>query len=204
MRKFRAVPIPHGCSITRRADCTVWPHSFRIVLSLGAVFFLAGCHRNPKIVAAATPPPPPVEMISVPPPSHPTEPLPEEPVIASPELPLVVPPVRRPQPPRRRSTPAAPPTQTAVAAPPPMDLGNLTTGGESTNTALLQETDDLLKTQTRRLAGISTATIALHTQQVEQARLFLKQASDAWTKQDIEGARTLATKAKVILDEVLG
>ena len=198
----RAAPIPHACSTTHRARRTAWPHSLRIILSLGAAMSLAGCHRNPKVVSAATPPPPPVEMVSVPPPSHPTEPIPEEPVIASPELPLTVPPVRRPQPPRRRPAPA-PPTQTAVVAPPPMDLGNLTTGGESTNTSLLNETDDLLRTQRRRLAAISAATIALHTQQVEQARLFLKQATDAWTKQDIEGARTLATKAKVVLDEVL-
>jgi hypothetical protein len=84
-----------------------------------------------------------------------------------------------------------------------MDLGNLTTGGESTNAALRQETDDLLKTQTRRLSSIPSATVVLHTQQIEQARLFLKQASDAWNQQDIEGARTLATKAKVLMDEVL-
>jgi hypothetical protein len=84
-----------------------------------------------------------------------------------------------------------------------MDLGNLTTGGETTNSVLLQQTEDLLKTQTRRLNGISTATIALHSEQIEQARLFLKQATEAWTKQDIEGARTLGTKAKVILDEVM-
>ena len=174
-------------------------------LSLCIVLSLAGCHRNPKVIAAAAPPPPPLETVSVPPPTHPTEPMPEAPVIASPDLPLTVPPVRRPQPPRRRPAPT-PQTQTAAAAPAPapMDLGNLTTGGESTNTALLQQTDDLLKAQTRRLNAIPSATIALHSQQIEQARLFLKQASDAWTKQDIEGARTLATKAKVLLDEVLG
>ena len=197
---------PHNITEQRRCNAT-WErtgprHGLRIVLSL-LVLTLAGCHRNPKVVAVVAPPPPPLETVDVPPPSHPTEPLPEEPVIASPDLPLTVPPVRRPQPPRRRPAPA-PPTQTAAAtpAPAPMDLGNLTTGGESTNTALLQQTDDLLKAQTRRLNAIPTATIALHTQQVEQARLFLKQASDAWAKQDIEGARTLATKAKVLLDEV--
>jgi hypothetical protein len=179
-----------------------WRGILRMIVSICAVASLTGCHH--KVVIAATPPPPPVEMVSVPPPSHRAEPLPEEPVIASPALTLPVPPVRRPQLPRRRQTAIPPPpTQTAVVAPPPMDLGNLTTGGESTNTALLQQTDDLLKAQTRRLNAVPTATVVLHTQQIEQARLFLKQASDAWAKQDIEGARSLATKAKVILDEVL-
>ncbi len=155
-------------------------------------------------MAATAPPPPPLETVSVPPPTHPTEPLPAEPVIPTPEIALPIPPPRR-IPPRRRQ-PQTPPTQTAAATPPPMpmDLGNLTTGGESTNSALLQQTDDLLKAQTRRLNAIPSTMIALHSQQIEQARLFLKQATEAWTKQDIEGARTLATKAKVLLDEVLG
>jgi hypothetical protein len=193
--------IPHCGNETCQAARMARRRCLSMFVSVCAVLSLAGCHR--KVVVAAAPPLPPVEMVSVPPPSHPSEPIPEEPVIASPTLTLPVPPVKRPQPPRRRPTPA-PPTQTAIAvAPPPMDLGNLTTGGESTNTALRQQTDDLLKAQTRRLNAIPTSTIALHTQQIEQARLFLKQANDAWTKQDIEGARTLATKAKVLLDEVV-
>ncbi|SEC46326.1 hypothetical protein [Terriglobus roseus] len=193
------VLIPHRGNKVRPAR-KARRQCLRIFVSACALVSLAGCHR--KVVVVAAPPPPPVEMVSVPPPTHPSEPMPEEPVIASPTLPLPVPPVRRPQPPRRRPTPV-PPTQTAVVAPPPMDLGSLTTGGESTNTALRQQTDDLLKAQTRRLNAIPTSIIALHTEQIEQARLFLKQANDAWTKLDIEGARTLATKAKVVLDEVL-
>ena len=42
----------------------------------------------------------------------------------------------------------------------------------------------------------------MHAREIDQARLFLKQATEAWNKQDIEGARTLATKAKLLLDEI--
>ena len=83
-----------------------------------------------------------------------------------------------------------------------MDLGNLTTGNESTDHSGRQQTDTLLQSQHKRLAGISAATAALHAQQMEQARLFLRQADEAWQKQDVEGARTLATKAKLLLDEI--
>ncbi|SDF06659.1 hypothetical protein [Terriglobus roseus] len=97
------------------------------------------------------------------------------------------------------------PIETASAAPSGIaDLGELTTGGESNNGQFRHQTEDLLRTQNRRLASLSSYAIAMHTQQVEQARLFLKQAADAWKKQDMEGARTLGTKAKVILDEILG
>lgn len=82
------------------------------------------------------------------------------------------------------------------------DLGQLTTGGESNNEQMRRQTDDLLKSQNRRLSTLSPALVARHSKQVEQARLYLKQAGDAWNKQDIEGARTLGTKAKILLDEI--
>lgn len=84
------------------------------------------------------------------------------------------------------------------------DLGELTTGGESNNEQMRRQTDDLLKSQNRRLSTLSPSIASSHSKQVEQARLYLKQAGDAWNKQDIEGARTLGTKAKVILDEIRG
>lgn len=179
--------------------------SAKVVFLATALFLLTGCEK--RVIAAAAPPPPPTPVVSVPPPSHPTEPMPEAPVIASAPMPVPVETVKRPTPPRQRNRqPAAiaSPTVTAsVSAPPVTELGELTTGGESNNDSLKRQTDDLLKAQNRRLSGLAPGVIALHTQQVEQARLFLRQAGDAWIKQDIEGARTLGTKAKVLLDEVL-
>ena len=97
------------------------------------------------------------------------------------------------------------PVQQVVLAPAPpplpqLDLGQLSAGDPA---PLRQQTEDLLRSQQRRLNAISPAIAALHSQQIEQARLFLKQADDAWQKSDVDGAHTLATKAKVLLDEVL-
>jgi hypothetical protein len=177
--------------------------TLRISASLMLALPLAGCHKH-VIVAAAPPLPPTTPIVSVPPPTHPTEPLPEIPLIASPEVPIPTePPPRLPV--RRRTLTANQPVETASAAPSGItDLGQLTTGGESNNEQFRRQTEDLLRTQNRRLAAVSTAVAAMHSQQVEQARLYLKQAADAWQKQDMEGARTLGTKAKVILDEIQG
>ena len=54
----------------------------------------------------------------------------------------------------------------------------------------------------RRLAAVPPAVAVLHSHQMEQARLFLRQAEEAWKKLDVEGTRTLATKARLLLDEV--
>ncbi len=162
--------------------------------ALSAALMLSGC-RHKKVRVTATAPLPPPEMISVPPPMHPSQPEPEMPLEEAPALTALLP---RHTVFRYRPSPLQQITL-APAPPAPIELGQLTTG----DTAPRQETEDLLRLQQRRLSGISSAIAALHSQQIEQARLFLKQADDAWQKSDVDGARTLATKSKVLLDEVL-
>jgi hypothetical protein len=161
--------------------------------TLSAVLMLSGCHK--KVVVAAAPPLPPPEMTSVPPLSHHTDPDPDMPLEEAEASTVLLPRHTvlryRPMPMRHIKIPRIPP--------PPIELGQLTAG----DTAPRQATEDLLRSQQRRLGAISPAIAALHSQQVEQARLFLKQADDAWQLSDLDGARTLATKAKVLLDEVL-
>lgn len=135
-------------------------------------------------------------MISVPPPTHPAEPELEMPLEEAPALTVLLP---RHTMFRYRPSPLQGIMITPLP-PPPLDLGQLTTGEAA---PLRQQTEDLLHAQERRLSVISPAVAALHSQQVEQARTFLRQAEEAWKKLDVEGARTLATKAKVLLDEVL-
>jgi hypothetical protein len=161
--------------------------------TLSVVAMLSGCHK--KAPVAAAPPLPPPEMSSVPPLSHHTDPDPDIPLEEAEALTVLLPrhTVFRYRPVPLQQIIIAP------APPPPIELGQLTAG----DTAPRQETEDLLRSQQRRLSAISPAIAALHSQQVEQARLFLKQADDAWQKSDVDGARTLATKAKVLLDEVL-
>ena len=163
-----------------------------VILCAAAV--LSGCHK--KVRAAAAPPPPPPVMIGVPPLTHPTEPEIEIALEEAPALTELLPrqPVYRFRP--------SPMQQITIAKlpPPPLDLGNLTTGEAA---PLRQQTEDLLRAQERRLSVVSPAIEALHSHQIQQARTFLRQAEEAWRKLDVEGARTLATKAKVLLDEVL-
>ena len=173
------------------------------IASLLFCLLLAGCHK--KVIVAPLPPPPvPPAIVSVPPPTHPTEPEPKPEVVVEAPIPTPPPPPPR-RIPRRRTTPppvTTAPTTTAAATPAPVDLGQLTTGGEATNTALRQTTEDLLRTQQKRLIALPSALSLLYSEQVERARLFLRDADDAWKKVDIEGARNLATKAKILLDEI--
>ncbi len=171
----------------------------RLSTTFALCLLLAGCHR--KVAVAPPPAPPHVAMISVPPPSHPSEP--------EPEIPLAEPETIDAQLPRRigprfRPLPATPAQLAGLNPPPPapVDLGQLTAGGDSDTSANRQQTMDLIQAQQKRLAAIPRNTAARHGQQVQQARLFLRQADDAWNKADLEGARTLATKAKLLLDEI--
>ncbi len=164
---------------------------------------LTGCHHHVK-VAALPPPALPPEMVSVPPPTHPSEPLPALPLA---KVEPITPEIPRQKKLRLKTTPAPVPPPVsptvAAAASEPVRLGQLTTGSEADDPSVRQQTEELLHQQQKRLADISGAVQALHAQQIEQARLFLRQADEAWKKLDVEGTRTLATKAKVLLDEIL-
>ena len=143
-------------------------------------------------------------MVSVPPPTHPTEPLPSTsvPAAAAP-FPIVTPP-RRPH--RKKAVPAPPPAPpqvavTTTAPPPSIELGQLSAGGGS-GTGLRSETYTLLTTEKLRLEKLPATIAATHAADVEQARRFLKSAEDAWKAGDVEGAHTLAVKAKVLVDDL--
>ena len=171
---------------------------FRCLCLLLPGLLLTGCHRRRVVVLP--PVPPPVAMVSVPPVTHPTEPLPRIETEDSPSLVLLLP--RRRAVTRFRPLPAthAQLAGLAPATPLPVALGKLTAGGEAGG--MRQQTEELLRAQQRRLTALSAAVTTSHIQQVQQTRLFLQQAAEAWEKQDLEGTRTLATKAKVLLDEL--
>ena len=122
------------------------------------------------------------------------EPMPSIPLEESASLALQLP--RRPLPRFRPRAQLAALNRSPVS----VDLGQLTAGGEAGD--LRQQTETLLREQQKRLAELPRVAADAHSQQVQQARLFLRQADDAWRKLDFEGARTLATKAKVLLDEI--
>lgn len=162
------------------------------------LLLLSGCRHKVSdihVIVAVMP------SISVPPPTHHSDPLPPLETESSPSLTMQL--VYR-RLPRFRPHPetAKQLAQLQPAASPYVVLGNLTTGYEASDPELRQETSKLLRTQQQRLQTLSHAYAAQHSQEVEQARLFVHQALDALHKLDLDGARILATKAKVLLDEL--
>ena len=117
------------------------------------------------------------------------------------QLPNVPPPA----PPRRRA-PAAPkesePPQVAnndaAAA---LAIGAISAGGDDT-THTAQQAQDLINSVLKRLSAVSSQLAAAQKREVREVRNFLDQAQKALKSGDSEGAHTLATKARLLMDEV--
>ena len=104
--------------------------------------------------------------------------------------PVVTPPVVPPAP-----APEPAPVETAK-------LGELAPGGDS-NPQQQQEVADRIAVIEHKLNDLPAPTLDSQKKQVAQVRLFLKQASDALKTGDAEGAGNLATKAGLLLDDIL-
>jgi ribosomal protein S20 len=60
----------------------------------------------------------------------------------------------------------------------------------------------LIAANERRLSGLPTHKVEAEKSQLSKVRNFQKQAQDALSTGDTEGAKTLATKAKLLLDDI--
>ncbi len=189
------------------------PHPARVVaraatragrLSALAVLFvvagLAGCRhkpvRSPLPIGALAP----VDL-EIP---EPSDSLPTIATLPPPELgPLSGP--ELPPPPRRR--PATPPKETQ----PPQVAGNdatatlaigaLSLGGDGASQTQ-QQTQDLINSVLKRIASLPADIANAQKTQIRQIHNFLDQAQKALKSGDAEGANTLATKAKLLMDDV--
>jgi hypothetical protein len=116
-----------------------------------------------------------------------------------PEPQIVVPaePVKKPV---KHKKPPAPTTQVASSGTPAVSaIGQLTTA-EPPN--MRQQTDALIESTEKSLNGVTRKLSDPEEKTATQVREFLKQARDAMTSGDVDGAHTLAIKAKVLLDEL--
>lgn len=113
---------------------------------------------------------------------------------------------------RRRSTsqsavtnsPANAPadTATAPAAPPEADpIGSLSLGGEASPRAQ-QEAADMIASIEQRISALPNGKARQERAQVSRIRNFRRQAQEALNSGDVEGAKTLATKARLLLDDL--
>ncbi|HVJ07329.1 MAG TPA: hypothetical protein VM554_03025 [Acidisarcina sp.] len=99
--------------------------------------------------------------------------------------------------------PASAPVQQAAVEPSGVSpIGQLSSGEGANGAQKRHDTSDLISNTEQGLNAIKRA---LNTQEQEtatQIRTYLKQAKQALTVDDVDGASTLATKAKVLLEEL--
>lgn len=175
-----------------------------------------GCKHAPNTVQAATAPAATAPSIQVP--SAVVRD--NERQAAAADTPPAPEPTKQEEPPQphrspRRSRPAQssqgtaattpPPTQTASNAAPAADpasvIGELSTGGDSSTEAKQSAAEFIASTQ-RRLDGLSSTLIRSHRSATDQVRNFLVKAREALKAGDVDGANNLATKAKLLLDDI--
>jgi outer membrane biosynthesis protein TonB len=191
----------------------------KIVLWLLPVFLVA-CHKQQQ--AQVQPLAPPVEDNPPPPPSTapvnlppPVVTIPIEPTKNAP-TPPAKPPAKHRKPKKPEGTPVGGATQTGGAqgsggqngtqeasnpAPSPgvSAIGQLSSGDPANDK---KETEDLIASTEHGLGGITRALNDTEQKTADQIREDLKEAKQALASGDVDGAHTLAEKAKVLLAEL--
>jgi ribosomal protein S20 len=180
-------------NILRRLACTV--------LCFGLTVGLGGC-RHKQQLAPLPPVMSPVALEEIPEPDN--LPMVETPQIKLPPVPVAT----NAKPKRERKKPAPKPVtpepvQIASATPPPEEtaIGALTAGGEA-SPQTKQDAAELIASSEKRLNALSAQKAEEEKAQVSKVRNFLKDAQEALKSGDAEGAKTLATKAKLLLDDL--
>lgn len=186
------------------------------LLLLGVVLAGAsGCRHKTKVAAVPLPPPKqlPVDTTAkVPPPQPVVETVPLQPT----PLPAVIVPTKKKKV-RRTRKPVTPtvlaassagggasPGQVASSGPAPEvnAIGALTSGG-SESPQLRRQATELISALEKRLAGLGADKREQQKDQIVRVMNFRRQAQAALDSGDAEGAVTLATKAKLLLDDLM-
>ncbi len=163
-----------------------------------------GCrHKQPQYVAVTLPPLAPVPVDKAP--ESGTGPLVQPvPVPVAPVTPVKLP--KRVKPKKKPAVPVVASTPVQVAgtgAPVPAAsvVGALSAGGEG-SPEKRKQAEDLLTTLEKRLAALPLALVDAQKEQLTRVKHFWDEARAALNAGDSDGAFTLATKAKVLLDDV--
>ena len=100
------------------------------------------------------------------------------------------------------AAPVAPaPAASAASSPEATAIGALTAGGE-VDPQTKQDAADLIASIEKRLNAFTTQTTDDQKAQISKVRNFWRDAQAALKSGDAEGAKTLATKAKLLLDDL--
>lgn len=173
------------------------PHlAFALLLVAG----LAGCRHKAPAFTIPRGVQAPVALDEPPTPDQPpmiaSLPVPELPPISTPALSPA--PRHRPNPTPKEEQPA---TQVAEAAPAELAIGTLSSGGDLAP-QIQQQAQDMISSILKRIAALSAKTADAEKRQVRQVRHFLDQAQQALNSGDTEGAKNLATKARLLMDDL--
>jgi len=87
------------------------------------------------------------------------------------------------------------------AEPAAVAIGALTTGGDAAPQSR-QQAQDLIASILKRIAALPAKTADAQKRQIRQVRNFLDEAQKALKSGDAEGAKNLATKAKLLMDDL--
>ncbi len=112
---------------------------------------------------------------------------------------------QEPVPPARHRRAAKPVQQAANTPPEPAETPGVSAIGQLSSGEppdLRQETSDLIVATERGLNGLSRRLSGQEQKTAGQIKEYLKQAREALISGDVDGAHTLAAKAKVLLNEL--
>ncbi len=167
-------------------------------------WFLTGCwfHRSPKTAAPPVAPKIDTNSGALPPTQLPPPEIsiPTKPTVSETKLPYQS--VQRPRRKKQPVPPPAPPPETPQAPNAPLAvnaIGQLSSGDP---TGSRYQTENSLNEIERGLNGITRQLSQQEQATAAHIREFLKQAREALKSGDVDGASTLAAKAKVLLQEL--
>ena len=182
--------------------------ALRLAAMTLACLAASGCflHKTRAVVPRVAQTPVPIEKA----PEPETEPVIAQVPLSPAPLPAVVVPEKKPKKPRKKTpvpeTPvAATPVQVASAAPPPDPgtvIGALTVGGDEAPEKKRQASGMLADVE-KRLSGVGASVLDRQKEGITRVRYFAHEAKSALDAGDVDGAVTLVTKAKVLLDDLL-
>ena len=173
------------------------------MLCFGLMVGLGGCRHKAQIAQLPVVLSP-VALEDIPEPDN--LPMVDMPQIGLPPVPVATnanPKRERKKPPVKATPAPEPPTQLASATQSPEEtaIGALTAVGEA-NPQAKQEAEDLITSSEKRLNALTPQKAEDEKAQVNKVKNFLKDAQEALKSGDAEGAKTLATKAKLLLDDL--
>lgn len=170
------------------------------LICAGMMIVLCGCRHRVR-VAPLPPVLKPVPLVEVPQPA--SAPMLTPPHIKMPPVPVASAAARLP---RERRRPvvkdeAPPPVVSPTPAQEAATIGALTAGGTG-NSQTKQDAANLIASNDRRLNALPAQKAEEQKSEISTVKNFQHQAQDALNSGDAEGAMTLATKAKLLLDDL--